>query len=840
MNWPVAHRSNLGIAPALALVFLTSLYFVPHSVTASPFTVPPSAGDSQRESNPLAVHFEQEIRPVLVNKCIECHGEHKQEGGLRLDTAEGLLAGGDSGPTIIPGKPEESILIDAIHHRGFEMPPTGKLADKSIEQLEKWVLDGAFWPETVANLRPSDSAISAADRSWWAFAPLNPGSVPELLDDDWSQNEIDKYVLSKHRENGLTPAPAADKVTLIRRLYLDLVGIPPTPTEIDAFVNDTSSNAVELVVDRLLEDPKYGEHWARFWLDLVRFSESDGWNKDSYRPLLWQYRDYVVNAFNKDMPYTQFVMDQLAGDEYVEPTPDGIIASGFMRLGVYEYNQRNARGQWNDIMNEMTDVAGEVFFGVSVSCARCHNHKFDPIPQVDYFKLRAFFEPVIWRDDVVAATSEEKREYEAQLKIWEDKTVHIRAKIAAILEPYEKKRTKDNVALFPVEIQACFNLLPEERTSWQEQMAYLVQRQYWDELGGPYSRMSKEDIAARDELQKELAAFDDIKPKPLRPAMTVADHDGIISPTRIPDDPLKRIIKPGFLEVLDQVEGLPQFAPAPARAGSTGNRTALARWITHPKNPLTTRVIVNRIWQQHFGEGLVGTSSDFGQLGDAPSHPELLDWLTQEFINGGWTFKSLHKRILLSATWQQSARHPEAEKQEQIDGENRFVWRADVRRLKAEQIRDAMLVATRELSSTVGGPSVKADQPRRSIYLQNYRNQNDTFLHSFDMANGLQSVAVRDITTTPMQSLLLLNGSYTRDRAKVFADKLLAEHSDRHIAVHSAFRWAWGKAPNDSEFQLANDFLAAGTGEDSHRIDTEKFVDFCHVLFNSNQFLYLE
>lgn len=799
------------------------------------------AQDEDSRAAERIAQFEREVRPVLASQCIKCHGESKQEGGLRLDSLDGFLKGGDSGPAIVPGKPEESVLVDAIHYRGSEMPPTGKLSNKEILHLERWIANGAHWPDNSELLRASEGAITDGDREWWAFQPLRKTDPPVEPDDSWSKTPIDRFVWQKLHENKLTPAPTADRAVLLRRLYFDLIGVPPTPAEVDAFLADNSETATEQVIDRLLEDPRYGEHWARFWLDLVRYSESDGWNLDAYRPHIWRYRDYVVGAFNKDMPYPQFVLDQLAGDESPVDHPEGLIAAGFLRLGVYEYNQRDARGQWNDIMNEMTDVVGDVFLGMSVSCARCHQHKFDPIPQKDYFKLRAILEPVCWRDDLVAATEQQKKEYQEKLARWEQETAPIQSQLRELLEPYEKKKWLSTVDKFPLDIQACFHMPKAERTSWQEQMAYLVSRQYMEEAGGPYKGMKKEDIEKRDALMKELAAFDHLKPKPLPETMTVSDFDGLVSPTVIPEDSKREPVQPGFLEVLSEGHPLPEQTVAPdVRKGSTGRRSAFAKWVADPNNPLTTRVIVNRIWQQHFGQGIVGTPSDFGRLGDEPTHPELLDWLTTQYIEQGWSFKWLHKQILLSATWQQSARHPNASNQQAIDPSEKLLWRARVRRLQAEQIRDAMLVATGELSSEVGGPSVTEDKPRRSLYLKSFRNQNDTFLHGFDVANGLQSVAVRDNTTTPTQSLLLLNGKYARDRAEKLAKRVREESSDPEKAVQLAFRWSWGVDPSDAQWEQARQYLQISTGEDGAIFDQDKFTDFCHILFNSNQFLYLE
>lgn len=337
----------LGVWPTLVIAQPAT----PPAADAAPDSGPPAASplasdtaaDADARAAERIAQFEREVRPVLAGQCIQCHGESKQEGGLRLDSLDGFLQGGDSGPAIVPGKPDESILVDAIHYRGSEMPPTGKLANKQILHIERWIANGAHWPKNGELLRKSEGAITEGDRQWWAFQPLRQPDVPIDPEDAWSKTPVDRFVWQKLRENKLSPAPMADRAVLLRRLYFDLIGLPPTPAEMDAFLADGSETAIEQVVDRLLEDPRYGEHWARFWLDLVRYSESDGWNLDSYRPAIWKYRDYVVGAFNKDLPYPQFVLDQLAGDESPTDHPDGLIAAGFLRLGVYEYNQRDAR-----------------------------------------------------------------------------------------------------------------------------------------------------------------------------------------------------------------------------------------------------------------------------------------------------------------------------------------------------------------------------------------------------------------------------------------------------------------------------------------------------------------
>lgn len=647
----------------------------------------------------------------------------------------------------------------------------------------------------------------------------------------WSpENEIDRFVHARLKATGMAPAPSADRATLLRRLYYDLIGLPPSPEELQSFVEDTAPDAWERRVDTLLGDPRYGEHWATMWLDLVRYSESDGWNQDAYRPHIWRYRDYVIDAFNTNKPYPDFVREQLAGDEEESQSPDDLIAAGFLRLGIYEYNQRDARGHWNDIMNEMTDTVGDVFFGMSMACARCHDHKFDDISQVDYFRLRAFFEPVVWRDDLVAVTTEEREAYKEQHEQWLAATKGVRAEIDALLKPYYERKWQSTVDKFPLDIQACFNKPEADRTSWEQQMAYLVSRQFYEEAGGPLKNITQEDHVRHTELKKQLAAFDHLKPPPLNPVMTATSFSGAHSPTIIPGDRNREEVSPGFPAAL-------QSPSRPSEPRETKSRTALAQWITDPENPLTTRVIVNRAWQQHFGRGLVASANDFGHNGSAPSHPSLLDWLTSQFIKNGWQFKTLHRAILLSSTWRQSSQHPCENEFRSMDPENTLLWRAPVRRLSAESIRDSMLLLSGDLDSRIGGPSVPDSEPRRAIYVKRFRNDNETFLHTFDMAPGLKSTAQRHRTTTPTQSLALINGPYAHERSRRWSKRLLRgdHHDDASQMLADAMHAAWGTPPGPQDLKEARTFL-----DDISSSEREaKLADFCHVLFNSNAFLYL-
>jgi len=799
--------------------------------------------------------FENKIRPVLVKQCVECHGEKKQKGGLRLDSKAGMLRGGESGPAIAPGKIDESMLIEAIKYESYEMPPSGKLADQTIRDFEAWVRMGAPDP------RDEEVAVETHEIDWdqareyWAFQPLQDPEVPQIASDEAGINDIDRFIIHKLHTAGLTPAPQADRRTLIRRLYFDLTGLPPSPKAVDEFVNSQDPQAYEKIVDHLLESPHYGEHWGRYWLDLVRYGESDGYRADGYRPHAWRYRDYVVKSFNNDKPYDQFVREQLAGDELAPHDPDALVATGFLRHGLYEFNQRNARMHWQLIMEEKTDVVGEVFLGMSIGCARCHDHKFDPVLRKDYYRLQAFFTPILWRDDVPLATPEQKAAYQKQLAEWEAKTEAIRAQIDEIEKPYLKRSEAGVVKMFPEDIQEIYWKPKDQRNSYEEQMAYLVYRQVLDKRSSATKSIKGDKKKKLDELKKQLAEYKQLKPKPLPSLMTVSDAKQPIAPTVIPGDKKRNNIPAGFLTVLDNSTA--DITPVETAPESTGRRAALAKWLTKPDNPLATRVIVNRIWQYHFGRGLVSTPSEFGNLGQPPTHPELLDYLTQRFLDGDWKFKNMHRLMLNSATYKQSAFHPQAAQAVAIDPENKLRWRTDIRRLRAEQIRDAMLSVTGELKQRLGGSSVPYAQPRRSLYLKVIRNTPDAMLASFDMADGFRSTSLRDVTTTPGQTLLMINGEYVLARAKAAAKQILKTissdapsdaPSDATKLVKQTYRLVLSREPSQTELAKVTSLFEprlTGISKTANPKEKQKkqlsvVTDLCHVLFNSNEFLYLD
>ncbi|MCA9089869.1 MAG: DUF1549 domain-containing protein, partial [Planctomycetaceae bacterium] len=587
----------------------------------------PALAEQPAASPEQLKYFETHIRPLFVERCYKCHGEKKQSGDLRVDSRGALLLGGESGPAIDTDAPEASLLLEAVRYESFEMPPDGKLSDEEIAHLAAWVAMGSPWPggEQVAMTRPQQEKISDEDRQFWSFQPLVAPAVPQLSNDDWSRSDIDRFILQELRAHDLQPAPPVDKLTLIRRLYYDMVGLPPTLEQIDRFLADDSPEAYSRVVDDVLSSSGYGEHWARFWLDLVRYAESDGFRQDAYRPTAWRYRDYVIQSFNEDKPYDQFVREQIAGDEIAPDNPEALAATGFMRHGIYEYNQRDAITQWQDILNDITDTTADVFLGMGMGCARCHDHKFDPILQEDYFRLQAFFANISLEDTRPLATSEQVQMYADQLAKWEAATVDIRRQLDE-MERKPRQQLSDSMArMFPEDVQEMWFKPEAERTAYERQICQLVEFQVIDKLSQLPSKFRGEDKKRWEELKAELAKFDELKPAALPAGRTAHDFPVDPPPVYIPGKERRGAIPPGFLTIFEPAPVSNEALPALPQ--SSGRRTVLADWLTRPDHPLTTRVIVNRIWQQHFGTGIVSTPSDFGHLGEAPSHPELLDWL---------------------------------------------------------------------------------------------------------------------------------------------------------------------------------------------------------------------
>jgi hypothetical protein len=489
---------------------------------------------------------------------------------------------------------------------------------------------------------------------------------------------------------------------------------------------------------------------ARIWLDIARYAESDGFKADDERLGAWRYRDYVIQSFNADNPYDRFIKEQLAGDEIAPDDPDALVGTGFLRAGCYEYNQRDVPGQWDTILNDLTDTVGDAILGLGMGCARCHDHKFDPILQKDYFRLRAFFAGLSAREDIPVATERQQAEYRAKAVKWENETKEIRAKIEALEAPVRAKVEKEVVIKLPEEIQVILHKSERERTPYEQQIADLAWRQVTYEFHRIDTKFKGDRKKNRDQLHKELAKFDADRPS-LPTGMAARDVGPVAGPTHMPKS--GAVVEPGVPSVFD-----PNPLPATAGRATTGRRTALAEWLTRPENPLTARVAVNRVWQQHFGRGLVATSSDFGHLGETPSHPELLDWLTKRFVDGGWHLKPLHREIVLSQAYCESA--AESPAAIRTDPENRLVSHAVTRRLEAEQVRDSLLAVSGKLDLTAGGPSAATSEPRRSIYTKAKRNTRDPLLELFDAPESFTSTSQRNVTTTPMQALLMVNSPF--------------------------------------------------------------------------------
>jgi hypothetical protein len=814
--------------------------------------LPCQAQDDPRDADRF---FESQVRPLLVERCVKCHGPEEQKGGLRLDVPDAVRLGGDSGPPVEPGHPAESLLIEAIHYEGLKMPPTGRLAEREIKVLERWVAEGANWPShglepgAAATGRSHGAEFTDAERSWWAFQPAQRAQPPPVRSTGGIRNEIDLFIQAKLEANGLEAAPEADGRTLIRRLSFDLTGLPPAPDEVAAFEANPSADAYERLVDKLLASPRYGERWGRHWLDLVRYAETDGYKADAHRPEAWRYRDWVIDALNADTPYDRFITEQLAGDELDPGDPRLRVATSFLRLWAFEFNQRDVEGQWTNILNDMTDITGDVFLGLGMGCARCHDHKFDPIRQEDYYRLQAFFAPMIPRDDLPVADAASERDRIVREAAWSVMTADIRAELAALERPYVKKSAEGALAKFQPHLKDVLAKAPEDRSPRERLLAYFMERQLVEEFGKLDDLVKGKDKDLRDSLKRQLATFERYRPPVPPRALTATDVGDEAPEVVIPGDRKKRPIAPAFLSILGSETADPESGSYDEP--TTGRRLALARWLTRADNPLVARVIVNRLWQYHFGKGLVATTSDFGTLGEVPSHPELLDWLARELVDNGWSLKALHRAMVLSATYRQGRADAAArEIAHAIDPDHRLLWEREPRRLEAEPLRDAMLWTSGELEALGHMADAPADKPRRSIYTRQGRNQPDFFLSAFDGPDGSSSLPQRNVTTTPTQALLLVNGPWTLDRAHQFAARLQHERPEALVdRVEHAFWLTLSRPPTRDELVESVQFLMRqsarfesepGATRAPAQARHEALFDFCHALLNANAFLYVD
>ena len=672
----------------------------------------------------------------------------------------------------------------------------------------KWIICCLTIACVRDDARAAEHLFSAEEQAWWAVQPLSNPPVPEA-GGEWAINEVDRFVARQHVAAKLEPATEANRYELVRRATFDLHGLPPTPEQIKAFVYDGSPAAWERLIDELLASPRYGEHWAQHWLDVVRYAETDGYRADGFRPEAYRYRDYVIRSFNADKPYDQFVREQLAADEFAGDDPDTLIATAFLRHGIYEHNQRNARMHWDLILHEMTRVTGESLLGLGFGCAQCHDHKFDPILQKDYFGLQAYFSTTAWPNRTPLASASVLRRFEEEQGVWEEATAHLRGELDEMVAKAIADKAAYAVKQFPEDIQAMYNKPGSERSSYEEQMAALVQRQVHDQTLSikPESQVKKDDSkrARYEELVEALKGFEHLKPSALPDAFVVKDISASPVPTFIASRTTKTNVEPGVLTLLGQ--DAPNVV---ATKQSTGRRLALANWITQPDNMLTTRVAVNRIWQHHFGQGIVPTPNDFGTLGEPPSHPDLLDWLAARFVAEGWQMKPMHRLIMNSATYRQTARRTAPKGGDQLDPSNRFLWRYPPRRLSAEQVRDAMLVASGQLTEKTDGASKPGTEKVRSVFVTRKRNSPDEVLGAFDAPSGFESAPTRQNTTTPTQSLLLTNNSWPVSRARAFAASLLGSEGEvNDQMIEQAYLRAFGRPVTEEESAAALAFVRA-------------------------------
>jgi mono/diheme cytochrome c family protein len=781
------------------------------------------AGAAEPKPSPAALDFfEKRVRPLLAARCYSCHGpDSKARGGLRVDSLAGLLRGGDHGPALVPGKPEDSLLVSAVNHGDVVKMPKNKLPPQEIADLTAWVKMGAPWPDAVARAGPAEAAgkplFTAAQRNFWAFrAPVRP-PVPAVRDRSWPRSPLDAFILAKLEEQGLRPAPLADKRTLIRRATFDLLGLPPSPEEVNAFLADDSPEAFARVVDRLLASPQYGERWGRHWLDVARYADSNGMDENLAQANAYRYRDYVVNAFNRDVGYDQFIREQLAGDLLSPLAPGGrgaggegeprLIATGFLALGPKMLAEDDPVKMEMDIIDEQVDMVGRVFLGLTLGCARCHDHKFDPIPTADYYALAGIF-----------------------------KSTKTMENFRVVARWYERP------------------LASKEETE-----AHAAHRKKIDEKKAEIARLTKEKDQKPDELKRlrdDLAALEKSLP-PLPEAMGVTE--GTVTNLRIH-------LRGNHLTLGQEVpRQFPRILAGERQtpiAGKQSGRLQLAEWLTRPDHPLTARVLVNRVWHWHFGAGLVRSTDNFGTLGDRPVNQPLLDWLAVRFVEGGWSLKRLHREIMLSCTYQMSSTYDD--KAAVADPENRLHWHWRRRRLEAEALRDAILAVSGSLDLKMGGSLFQGanrayvpgypnstydryDFNRRSIYLPVIRSDLYSVFQAFDFADPSTSNGERAVTTVAPQALFLMNGKLVAEQTKHLAKALLARHDlDDAGRVRLVYERAFARPATERETERALAFLQRAeatlrsekVAEDEGRL--RAWQSLCRVLLATSEFLYVE
>ena len=928
--------------------------------------------------------FNSQVKLILEENCFQCHGSGTEvEGGLHLTSREKILEGGHYGAAVSLEKPAESFLLEMVGYsqETAHMPPDGRLDDASLEVLAKWINIGLPYPEQDSDAQP---ALQTAT-DYWAYQPLKRPQIPSVYSLDWVRNPIDSFILAKLEEHGLAPAELASKRTLIRRVYYDLIGLPPSPEEVEAFLNNTTSDAYEKLIDKLLKSPRYGEKWGRHWLDLVRYAETNGYESDSDKPYIWRYRDYVINAFNEDKPYDEFLKEQLAGDELDTVSAESITATGYHRLGVWDTGPADRKLARYDYLDDIVSTTSQVMLGMTVGCARCHDHKIDPISTQDYYSLLAFFHDItpnnhgpladIGTPEQKASRNKQLAEKRAAEEKFQDGLFPIKERIKIelanihqvpvvadtmvspisnltyrfyrdnfdqfpndfdVLDPVSEGRLFNNFfSLAPASRKKSIGLVfegtlqvPDEATytfhinlrgtcrliingfqvaeligERDVQIALMagevpIRLEYFNkDIDNPQLTVSwtgpnfekqplsttatinfdkllkthAELIEANAPLKTLVDKYRELKKQfdQRRRQRVPYDHQALAiseggqTPTHIlrrgNPNLVGKEVKPAFPTVLNSFAV--DMSSVPKDAKSSGKRRVFANWVANPENPLTARVMVNRIWQHHFGRGIVRSTNDFGLLGTPPTHPELLDWLISEFIASGWRLKAMHKLILTSNAYQMSTQSNS--KFIQQDANNNLFWRFNMRRLAAEEIRDTVLWITGKLNLKMGGPSVFPELPqevlatasrprnvwgtsppdevnRRSVYVKVKRSLLVPILNQFDQANTDSTCPVRFSTTVPTQSLTMLNGKFINDQALAFANRM---HSEGGETVEDQVKFGlWlvlCREPEPAEIEQSLGFIQELQQKDGLSSETA-LTRFALLVLNLNEFIFLD
>ena len=842
--------------------------------------------DPNAPAEPAPLTFEQHIRPILKANCFYCHGaEGDAKGSLDVRLKHLLIKGGDQGPAVVPGKPDESLLLDRIE--AGEMPPgEKKLAPRDVDIIRRWIADGAVTLRDEPQAPPAGTEVTPEERAYWAFQPIAAPTIP-VFDDAPAISPIDALLRGRMQQAGLSFAPQADKLTLIKRATLDLTGLPPTPEEVNAFRADDADDAYERLIDRLLASPQYGERWGRHWLDIAGYADSDGYNDaDTPRQFAYKYRDYVIRAFNADKPVDQFLKEQLAGDEMVSGPAatlppeelEKLSATGYLRMAADGTAQANSEEARNQVLSDTIKIVSTSLLGLSVGCAQCHDHRYDPIPQADYFRLRAVFEPAYdwknWRQPAQRLVSLYTDSDRARAAEVEQSAGQLAAEREKMQAEFLRTAIEKELQKFPEELRGplkeAYDTPGDKRTP--EQQKLLADNPSANISPGvlyQYDPQAAEELKKMDgkiaEIRAQRPPEDFVQALTEVPGQVPTTHIFYRGDYRQP----KEAVGPGALSVCAAPGQTTEFPGKAAGIATTGRRTALAEWIVGPDNPLTARVLVNRVWMHHFGWGLVNTPGEFGVLGERPSNLELLDWLARDFVAGGWKLKRMHRQIMLSIAYRQSSQRDP--RKAEIDSDDRLASRMPVRRLDAETLRDRMLSVTGVLNLSMFGPAVPVkeddvgqvvvavDAPppgsdaagcaafRRSVYIQVRRTQPLAFLQVFDAPVMEVNCERRPVSTVAPQSLMLMNSDFVLKQSSYFAARLRKEAGDDPAQlVGRAWELAYCRAPSHEELQSSLEFLTQRVARLSQQTPAPTdplgaaLVSLCQVILSSNEFLYVE